>query len=81
MEHPAAVASYLARLCGETRRSHICRATDPTGFALWQRRARTVLQDLLGLDRVAAGAEGHVPEASVEEEDVDAGRMGATQQR
>ncbi len=64
---PQPVVRYLRRLYDEDRRTYAFRDDYPGGFAEWQRNARPVLRRLIGLDKIAAPAEGHMPKVELEE--------------
>jgi len=61
------VMAYLGRLYDEDLREFACRAGTPEGVAAWQAAARPALRTLIGLDRIAESAAGHVPTAQLDD--------------
>jgi len=59
------VLAYLDRLYDEDLREFTCRAETPEAVAEWQAAARPALHKLIGLDRIAQSAAGHVPTAEL----------------
>ena len=66
-EHTEGVIRYLYRLYDEQRHSCACRARDPDSFREWQSRARPVLRELIGLDRIAKANRDHQGRVRLEE--------------
>ncbi len=61
------VMAYLGRLYDEDLREFACCAETPEAVAAWQAAARSALRRLIGLDRIAESAAGHVPVARLED--------------
>ena len=66
-QHSPSVLAYLGRLYGEKRRRFACRAATPEQVAEWQSEARPALRGLVGLERIAESAAGHVPTVELDE--------------
>jgi len=65
--YPENVAEYLERLYDEDEQELAFRDDYPGGFEAWQREARTALQEMLGMDEIAASARDHRISVNLEE--------------
>jgi hypothetical protein len=61
------VKRYLVGLYAPAKRAYACGAMTPEEVSVWQVEARLVLRRLLGMDRIAASADGHRPEVQLGE--------------
>lgn len=56
---PDALQDYIRRMQSSQHRAHACRARTPEDVEAWQSTARPALRRLVGLDRIAAQAQGY----------------------
>ena len=65
--HSEEVVRYLERLYADGHRRYAFRKDYPGGFEQWQKDARPVLRRMIGLENIAARADGHTAEVELAE--------------
>ena len=68
-DYPPQVKQYLQSLFGKGQSKYAFRSDYPGGFDAWQKQARPVLNNLIGLDKISEQAGSHVSQVELIEID------------